>query len=224
MCFSAGRAFPPQVAHGVFVDSGKRREVGDGDVFVDLVQRGAVRAEFDGRRAVLGEEARIGGASAGVQLQGFAGVGGNGGAQGANQYGVFGEEGFARQFPLVFGADVVPLQGFFDKCGRLLLQAGRVWLGGGGPLGVSAGGGGDDVFRAAARREVAYLEAGWREVGVAFVPAGSGKAGDNRTKGVDGVAHVCRIGDVSLFAVQGEMQMERATAAMAGAVAQAGGG
>ena len=68
MCFSAGRAFPPQVAHGVFVDGGKRREVGDGDVFVDLVQCGAVRAEFEGRRAVFGEEARIGGATAGVQL------------------------------------------------------------------------------------------------------------------------------------------------------------
>ena len=89
MCFSAGRAFPPQVAHGVFVDGGKRREVGDGDVFVDLVQGGAVRAELDGLRAVLGEETGVGGAAAGVQLQGFAGVGGNGGAQGANQCGVF---------------------------------------------------------------------------------------------------------------------------------------
>ena len=68
LCFSAGRAFPPQVAHGVFVDGGKWGEVGDGDVFVDLVQCGAVRAEFDGRRAVLGEETGVGGAAAGVQL------------------------------------------------------------------------------------------------------------------------------------------------------------
>ena len=195
----------PQMAHGVFVDGGKWSEVGDGDVFVDLVQGGAVRAEFDGRGAVLGEEASVGGASAGVQLQGFAGVGGNGGAQGANQCGVFGEEGFARQFPLVFGADVVPLQGFFDERGRLCLQAGLVVFGVVAPVGFAAGGGGDDVFRAAARREVTHLEAGWREVGVAIVPTGRREAGDNRTKGVDGVAHVCRIGDVSLFAVQGEV-------------------
>ena len=92
------------------------------------------------------------------------------------------------------------------------------------PVGFAAGGGRDEVFCAAARREVAYLEAGWREVGVAIVPTGGGKAGDNRTKGVDGVAHVCRIGDVSLFAVQGEVQVQRATAAVTGAVAQAGGG
>ena len=92
------------------------------------------------------------------------------------------------------------------------------------PVGFAAGGGGDDVFRAAARREVAYLEAGWREVGVAIVPTGRREAGDNRTKGVDGVAHVGRIGDVSLFAVQGEVQVQRATAAVTGAVAQAGGG
>ena len=193
-------------------------------MFVDLVQGGAVRAEFEGRRAVLGEEASVGGASAGVQLQGFAGVGGNGGAQGANQCGVFGEDGFARQFPLVFGVDAALLQGFFDKCGRLCLQAGLVVFGVVAPVGFAAGGGRDEVFCAAARREVAYLEAGWREVGVAIVPTGGGKAGDNRTKGVDGVAHVCRIGDVSLFAVQGEVQVQRATAAVTGAVAQAGGG
>ena len=58
----------PQVAHAVGVDGGQRREVGDGDVFVDLVQGGAVDAEFDGRRAVFGEEARVRGAAAGVEL------------------------------------------------------------------------------------------------------------------------------------------------------------
>ena len=61
-------------------------------------------------------------------------------------------------------------------------------------------------------------------MGIAVVPAGGGKSGDNRTKGVDGVAHVGRVGDVSLFAVQGEVQVQRATAAVTGAVAQAGGG
>ena len=58
----------PQVAHAVGVDGGQRCEVGNGDVFVDLVQGGAVDAEFDGRRAVFGEEARVGGAAAGVEL------------------------------------------------------------------------------------------------------------------------------------------------------------
>ena len=44
-------------------------------------------------------------------------------------------------------------------------------------------------------------------MGVAAVPNGSGKAMDNGSERVDGVARVSRIGDVALFAVDGEVQV-----------------
>ena len=59
-------------------------------------------------------------------------------------------------------------------------------------------------------------------MGVAAIPNGSGKAMDNGGKRMDGVARVSRIGDVALFAVDGEVQVQRTAPSMSRLVAELG--
>ena len=67
----------PQFAHGVFIDGGKWGEVGDADMFVNLVQAAADRAKFDGCRATFGEEAGVRGTAAGIVIKTGAAVAGH---------------------------------------------------------------------------------------------------------------------------------------------------
>ena len=176
-------------------------------MFVNLVQAAADGAKFDSCRAAFGKEAGIRGAAAGVVIKAGTAMAGHRTAQCLHQGGVFGEKRLAGKFPSVFGTGFALFHEGLDKGNGFLLQVAAVVLVVVAPVHFAGGAGGDDVFRTTAAGDVADLEGGWREMGVAAVPNGSSEAMDNGSERVDGVARVCRIGDVALFAVDSEVQV-----------------
>jgi hypothetical protein len=82
-----------------FVDARQRFQVGDGDAFVELVDAGIDRAEFDQLRADVGDEAAVRGAAGGGKFGGDAGCVGDGGGQRLAEFAARRQEGLGAQGP-----------------------------------------------------------------------------------------------------------------------------
>src|SRR5690606_5061779 len=175
-------------------------------VFVDLVDAGVARPEFDDLGAGGCDEAAVAGAAGGGELRADAAHALDGAAYGFGKGTGGSQEGIAGELPLHAVVAVMAVEDLVDAA----LQLFRGGFRGEAEIEQYVQFGGYDVVGAGAGVNVRALEARGREVVVAAVTLHLAEFGEGGHEAVDGVDRQVRIGHVSQLALHLEYAVEGA--------------